>query len=47
MAGTHEFVTDVDGRTLRSANGARTAHAEHTIAITDRGAEVLSLPTVA
>lgn len=33
-----------DGWTLRSATGFRTAHTEHTIAITDHGAEILTLP---
>lgn len=45
MADTAELVTDADGWTLRSATGCRTAHSEHTIAITDDGAEVLTLPT--
>jgi methionyl aminopeptidase len=44
MADTAELVTDDDGWTLRSATGCRTAHSEHTIAITDGGAEVLTLP---
>ena len=44
MADTAELVTDADGWTLRSATGARTAHSEHTIAITDDGAEILTLP---
>ncbi|MFF2052917.1 type I methionyl aminopeptidase [Leifsonia sp. NPDC058194] len=44
MADTDELVTDADGWTLRSATGARTAHTEHTIAITDDGAEILTLP---
>ncbi|WP_144876012.1 type I methionyl aminopeptidase [Microbacterium sp. 1.5R] len=43
MADTAELVTDADGWTLRSATGCRTAHTEHTIAITDDGAEVLTL----
>jgi len=43
MADTAELVTDPDGWTLRSATGCRTAHSEHTIAITDDGAEVLTL----
>lgn len=42
MADTDELVTDPDGWTLRSATGARTAHSEHTIAITEDGAEVLT-----
>ncbi|KOG53384.1 methionine aminopeptidase [Streptomyces griseoflavus] len=44
MADTAELVTDADGWTLRSATGCRTAHTEHTIAITDDGAEILTVP---
>ncbi|GAA2247704.1 methionine aminopeptidase [Streptomyces ruber] len=44
MADTAELVTDADGWTLRSATGCRTAHSEHTIAITEEGAEILTLP---
>ncbi|MCP3014752.1 type I methionyl aminopeptidase [Nocardiopsis dassonvillei] len=44
MADTDELVTDADGWTLRSATGCRTAHSEHTIAITREGAEILTLP---
>ncbi|WP_370617810.1 type I methionyl aminopeptidase [Mumia sp. Pv 4-285] len=47
MADTAELVTDSDGWTLRSATGCRTAHSEHTIAITGDGAEILTLPTQA
>jgi methionyl aminopeptidase len=47
MADTAELVTDADGWTLRSATGCRTAHSEHTIAITDDGAEILTLSTAA
>ena len=47
MADTAELVTDPDGWTLRSATGCRTAHSEHTVAITDDGAEVLTLPAAA
>ncbi|GAA1233219.1 methionyl aminopeptidase [Microbacterium phyllosphaerae] len=43
MADTDELITDDDGWTLRSATGCRTAHTEHTIAITEDGAEVLTL----
>ena len=43
MVDTDELVTDADGWTLRSATGCRTAHSEHTIAITDDGAEILTL----
>ncbi|ADB33014.1 methionine aminopeptidase, type I [Kribbella flavida DSM 17836] len=44
MADTDKLVTDADGWTLRSATGCRTAHSEHTIAITEHGAEILTLP---
>jgi methionyl aminopeptidase len=44
MADTTELVTDADGWTLRSATGCRTAHSEHTIAITGDGAEILTVP---
>ena len=43
MADTAELVVDDDGWTLKSATGCRTAHSEHTIAITDGGAEILTL----
>jgi methionyl aminopeptidase len=43
MEDTDVLVTDADGWTLRSKTGARTAHSEHTIAITEDGAEVLTL----
>ena len=39
---TDELVTDSDGWTLRSADGSRGAHSEHTIAITDDGPIVLT-----
>jgi methionyl aminopeptidase len=45
MIDTDRLVTDPDGWTLRSATGCRTAHTEHTIAITDEGARILTLPT--
>ena len=44
MADTDELVVDADGWTLRSATGCRTAHSEHTIAITNDGAEIMTLP---
>ncbi|AGZ40666.1 type I methionyl aminopeptidase [Actinoplanes friuliensis] len=44
MADTDKLVTDADGWTLRSVTGGRTAHSEHTIAITEDGAEILTLP---
>ncbi|GAB3812246.1 type I methionyl aminopeptidase [Tessaracoccus terricola] len=45
MQDTDELVVDDDGWTLRSATGCRTAHSEHTVAITARGAEILTLPS--
>lgn len=45
MSDTDELVTDDDGWTLRSATGCRTAHSEHTVAITEDGVEVLTLPS--
>lgn len=44
MVDTAQLLTDADGWTLRSATGCRTAHSEHTIAITRDGAEILTLP---
>jgi len=46
MLDTDELAMDDDGWTLRSATGCRTAHSEHTIAITQDGAEILTLPTL-
>jgi methionyl aminopeptidase len=43
MVDTDELAIDPDGWTLRSATGCRTAHSEHTIAIVDGGAEILTL----
>lgn len=42
LATTDELVTDPDGWTLRSVDGSRGAHSEHTIAITDDGPVVLT-----
>ncbi|WP_330230082.1 type I methionyl aminopeptidase [Nocardia sp. NBC_00508] len=39
---TDRIVTDPDGWTIRSADGSRTAHSEHTVAITPEGPEVLT-----
>lgn len=44
MVGTDKLVVDPDGWTLRSSNGARAAHHEHTVAVTDDGPLVLTLP---
>ncbi|WP_280439317.1 type I methionyl aminopeptidase [Nocardia cyriacigeorgica] len=40
---TDRIVTDPDGWTIRSADGSRTAHSEHTIAVTENGPRVLTL----
>ncbi|MGW9404108.1 type I methionyl aminopeptidase [Arthrobacter sp. NPDC055585] len=45
MADTDQLTFDADGWTLRSETGALSAHSEHTIIITDSGAEILTLPT--
>jgi methionyl aminopeptidase len=44
---TAEIVTDTDGWTLRSADGSRGAHMEHTVAITEQGPLVLTAREVA
>lgn len=44
MADTADLVTDDDGWTLRSATGCLTAHSEHTVAVTEDGVEILTLP---
>lgn len=43
-AGTEETVLLDDGWSVVTADGSLSAHAEHTIAITDDGPEVLTLP---
>jgi methionyl aminopeptidase len=42
LAGTDKIYTDGDGWTLRSRDGSRGAHAEHTVAITADGPVVLT-----
>lgn len=42
LQSTDELYTDQDGWTLRSADGSRGAHSEHTIAITEDGPIVLT-----
>jgi methionyl aminopeptidase len=39
---TDQIFTDADGWTLRSADGSRGAHMEHTIAVTEDGPLVLT-----
>lgn len=40
--GTDAYYADPDGWTLRTADGTRAAHIEHTVAITENGPEVLT-----
>jgi methionyl aminopeptidase len=42
--GSDDYRVDADGWTLRSADGSRAAHVEHTVAITDDGPRILTLP---
>ena len=39
---TDRIVVDPDGWTIRSADGSRTAHSEHTIAVTEDAPQVLT-----
>jgi methionyl aminopeptidase len=43
MQGTDELYQDADGWTLKSVDGSRAAHVEHTVAVTETGPEVLTL----
>jgi methionyl aminopeptidase len=42
--GDGRYGTDPDGWTLRSRTGERAAHAEHTVAVTSNGPQILTLP---
>jgi methionyl aminopeptidase len=42
--GSDDYRVDADGWTLRSADGSRAAHVEHTVAVTDDGPRILTLP---
>jgi methionyl aminopeptidase len=45
MAGGQDaYRIDDDGWTLRTVDGSRAAHIEHTVAITDQGPQILTLP---
>ncbi|HEY1644139.1 MAG TPA: type I methionyl aminopeptidase [Streptosporangiaceae bacterium] len=45
MAGGHDsYRVDDDGWTLRTGDGSRAAHVEHTVAITDDGPRILTAP---
>ncbi|HEX4226854.1 MAG TPA: type I methionyl aminopeptidase [Pseudonocardiaceae bacterium] len=39
---TNKIIYDPDGWTIRSADGSRTAHSEHTVAVTETGPRVLT-----
>ncbi|MER8187575.1 type I methionyl aminopeptidase [Kitasatospora sp. NPDC094015] len=41
--GRNDYRTDPDGWTLRTADGSRAAHIEHTVAVTDDGPRILTL----
>lgn len=41
-SGHDAFRADRDGWTLRTSDGSRAAHCEHTVAITDEGPRVLT-----
>ena len=41
--GDDDYRVDTDGWTLRSADGSRGAHVEHTVAITSTGPEILTI----
>jgi methionyl aminopeptidase len=42
--GGDEFRVAADGWALRSTDGSRAAHVEHSVAITDSGPRILTLP---
>jgi methionyl aminopeptidase len=42
--GRNTYRTDIDGWTLRTTDGSRAAHIEHTVAITHQGPRILTLP---
>jgi methionyl aminopeptidase len=44
IGGGDEYRTDPDGWTLRSRDGGRAAHTEHTVAVTEDGPVVLTAP---
>jgi len=42
--GKDVYLIDDDGWTIRSGDGSRAAHAEHTVAVTDDGPQILTVP---
>ena len=41
-AGGHDVALDPDGWTIRTADGSLSAHAEHTVAVTESGPRILT-----
>lgn len=41
--GTHKIIVDEDGWTVKTQDGSRAAHFEHTILITENGSEILTI----
>jgi methionyl aminopeptidase len=44
LSGEEDSITLADGWTVLTADGSLSAHSEHTVAITDNGPEILTLP---
>lgn len=44
VSGADDYRPDGDGWTLRTVDGSRAAHFEHTVAVTDDGPRVLTMP---
>ncbi len=42
--GLDTYTIDDDGWTVRTSDGSQAAHSEHTIAITEDGPRILTLP---
>jgi methionyl aminopeptidase len=42
--GKDSYYIDDDGWTIRSSDGSRAAHAEHTVAVTEDGPQILTVP---
>src|SRR5580692_2958282 len=42
--GSDQYQIDDDGWTIRSSDGSRAAHVEHTVAVTEEGPQILTLP---
>jgi len=42
--GSHKIIMGADGWTARTSDGKVSAHFEHTVMVTEKGAEILTLP---